>query len=311
MNDLAMLYISQGQYVKAESLALKALEDRRRVLGNEHRDTLSTLDHLGVLYWSQDQFRKAEPYFLNSLEGRRQVIGEEDPDTLSSMNNLASCYQNQDQSEKAEPLYVKTYEGTGLFAKAEPLYVKTLEDRRSALGDEHPSTLVSLNKLASMYNAQGQYKKADPLLRDGLEKTRRHQDVCALAGALASMGLNLIMQEKYSEAEPLLRECLTIREQKQPDDWRTFNTTAMLGGALLGQQKYPEAEPLLLSGYEGMKQREPKIPAVGKARLSEALERLVQLYDALGKNDEAAKWRQEWEVRIQTEKDNVKPEQQP
>jgi len=34
----------------------------------------------------------------------------------------------------------------------------------------------------------------------------------------------------------------------------------MLGGSLLGQKKYAEAEPLLLSGYEGMKQREVKIP---------------------------------------------------
>ena len=50
---------------------------------------------------------------------------------------------------------------------------------------------------------------------------------------------------------------------------------------------------------------------MGKARLTEALERLVQLYDAWGKNDEAAKWRQEWEALIQTEKENVKPEQQP
>ena len=52
----------------------------------------------------------------------------------------------------------------------------------------------------------------------------------------------------------------------------------MLGGALLGQKKYAEAEPLLLAGYEGMKQREKTIPALGNIRLPEALERLVDLY---------------------------------
>ena len=46
-----------------------------------------------------------------------------------------------------------------------------------------------------------------------------------------------------------------------PDDWLTFNARSLLGGSLLGQKKYAEAEPLLLSGYEGMKQREDKIPA--------------------------------------------------
>ncbi len=58
------------------------------------------------------------------------------------------------------------------------------------------------------------------------------------------------------EAEPLLRECLAIREKALPDNWLTFNTRSMLGGLLLGQKKYEEAEPLLLAGYEGMKERE-------------------------------------------------------
>ena len=56
--------------------------------------------------------------------------------------------------------------------------------------------------------------------------------------------------------------------------------------------KYAEAEPLLLSGYEGMKQRVNQIPAIGKPRLKEALQRLVQLYDATGRADKAADWKQ-------------------
>ena len=69
---------------------------------------------------------------------------------------------------------------------------------------------------------------------------------------------------------------------------------------MLGQQKYAEAEPLPLAGYEGMKQREAKIPAQGKVRLTEALERLVQLYDAWGKPEQAEQWRRELEQRKST-----------
>jgi len=68
-----------------------------------------------------------------------------------------------------------------------------------------------------------------------------------------------------------------------------------LGGARVGQAKYAEAEPLLLTGYEGMKQRQAKIPNEGRLRLTEGVDRLVQLYDALGKKDESAKWRKELE----------------
>ena len=40
-----------------------------------------------------------------------------------------------------------------------------------------------------------------------------------------------------------------------------------------------------------MKRRQDKIPPPGKVRLPEALERLVQLYDAWGKKEKADEWR--------------------
>jgi hypothetical protein len=72
-----------------------------------------------------------------------------------------------------------------------------------------------------------------------------------------------------------------------------FNTQSMLGGALLGQKKYAEAEPLLLKGYEGMKEREVKIPKTGgtELRIPEALDRLIELYTATNKPEEAKKYR--------------------
>ena len=59
----------------------------------------------------------------------------------------------------------------------------------------------------------------------------------------------------------------------------------------MGQKKFAEAEPLILSGYEGMKAREGKIPAQAKAWLTEAADRIVQLYEAWGKTEKAAEWR--------------------
>jgi eukaryotic-like serine/threonine-protein kinase len=108
---------------------------------------------------------------------------------------------------------------------------------------------------------------------------------------MAVLGLNLLQQKKSAEAEPILRACLAIRAKKEPDAWTTFNAKSMLGGALLGQKKYADAEALLIQGYQGMNQRAAKIPEMGKARLTEALERLVQLYDAWGKKDKASEWR--------------------
>ena len=63
--------------------------------------------------------------------------------------------------------------------------------------------------------------------------------------------------------------------------------------------KVREAEPLLLEAYKGLRANEDEIPAVVReARLREALERIVQLYDAwhaaepdAGHDAQAASWR--------------------
>jgi non-specific serine/threonine protein kinase/serine/threonine-protein kinase len=108
--------------------------------------------------------------------------------------------------------------------------------------------------------------------------------------ALARRVSALLAQGKFAEAESPARECLAQREKQSPDDWLTFNAMSMLGGSLLGQKKFPAAEPLLLSGYEGMKQRADIIPANGKVRLQECIQRLVQLYKATDQSEKAAEW---------------------
>jgi hypothetical protein len=108
-----------------------------------------------------------------------------------------------------------------------------------------------------------------------------------------NLALTTLKSEAFTDAEPILRDCLAIRDKTQPDGWSTFNTKSMLGGALLGEKKYAEAEPLLLAGYEGVKKREKLIPSLGSTRIPEAIERLVQLYEATDKPEDAAKWRKE------------------
>ncbi len=61
----------------------------------------------------------------------------------------------------------------------------------------------------------------------------------------------------------------------------------------MGQKNYAEAEPLLLQSYQGLQQRQASLPPILTAprRITEALERLVQLYDAWGKPAQAAEWK--------------------
>ena len=130
-------------------------------------------------------------------------------------------------------------------------------------GVNHPDTAACRNQLAVAYRLAGRTAEAGRLFD-------RNPNSPAHAAALAVRGSMLLLHEKKpAEAELKLRECLTIRQKIQPDDWTTFDTKSLLGEALLDQKKFAEAEPLLLSGYEGMKQREGTIPPQDKPRLTQ------------------------------------------
>ena len=107
--------------------------------------------------------------------------------------------------------------------------------------------------------------------------------------SLATLGWALEVSGHHAEAEKPLREALEAREQTMPDHFLTWNTMSLLGGALAGQGMREEAEPLLIEGYE--KLQAPDVP-IWKARKAKALQRIVDLYEAWGKPDEAAKWRE-------------------
>jgi len=65
-------------------------------------------------------------------------------------------------------------------------------------------------------------------------RTRLPTDDPGLADVLAVLTSTLLTQEKFAESEPVARECLTIREKRLPDAWRTSYARDMLGTSLLG-----------------------------------------------------------------------------
>src|SRR5262249_6727286 len=103
-----------------------------------------------------------------------------------------------------------------------------------------------------------------------------------------------MLQKKYADAEPHLREWLVASEQTQPDDPQPFTIMSLLGARLLGQKKDADAEPLLTRGDEGIKKSQAP-SAAPNPTLTLTLERLVQLYDAWEKKDVADRWRKELE----------------
>src|SRR5262249_35002418 len=153
-----------------------------------------------------------------------------------------------------------------------------------------------INSLIDCLERLGQFDQAEAWRRKWLAavKAQTGADSLPYADEVAALRRNLPRQERRVDAEAILRDGLPIREQRAAEDWPTCHGKSLLGGALLGQEKYADAEPLLLAGYGGMKRSATAVPRkVRTLRLTETMERLVQLYEETGQPDEAAKWRRE------------------
>jgi serine/threonine protein kinase/tetratricopeptide (TPR) repeat protein len=280
LHNLAQTYRAAGKTAEAVALYEQVRDACAKKLGADHPLTLATLDSLAGAYLLAGKTAEAIALYEQVRDARVKTLGTDHPHTLTTLAGLAGAYQAAGKPEQALPLFLQAAVG--------------IEKRQFV----HPQAGPIVGALSDCYERLNQSPQAEVWRRKWLAvvKERSGPESLSYAGELASWGLRLLQQKRWIDAEPVLRECLALREKKEPDAWTTFNARSMLGEALNGQQRRAEAEPLLLQGYEGLRQRAAKIPKEGKPRLAEALERLVQLYDATGPKDKADEWRKQLEA---------------
>ena len=151
-----MCLYSDGRYNEAEVSFMEVAERRKKVLGEEHPSTLTSMANLASTYRNQGRWKEAEELEVQVMETRKRVLGEEHPDTLTSMANLASTYRNQ-----------------GRWKEAEELEVQVMETSLRVLGEEHPDTLTSMANLAFTWKGQGRGAEALKLMEECVQLRTR------------------------------------------------------------------------------------------------------------------------------------------
>ena len=129
--------------------------------------------------------------------------------------------------------------------EVERIHRQVLAVRETALGKEHPDTLISMNNLASVLSIQGNYKEAKQIYQQALalmesELGKEHPSTLGTMNNLASV---LNRQGKYQEAEQIHRQALALREKvlgkEHPDTLISMNNLALV---LRSQGNFKEAE---------------------------------------------------------------------
>jgi serine/threonine protein kinase len=280
MDNLANYYQESGKLDLGLSLAQDAVKRLKARLGAGHRDTLIGTNNLASRYRAAGKLDLALPLAEETVKLMKIHLSADHPYTLLALRNLGECCLAAGKLDLALPCFQEAAAG--------------MEQQRF----QHRRAGEVIGGLIGCHERLKQFSQAETWRRKWLAviKAKPGSDSVDYARQLAGLGWDLLEQQKWTDAEAVLRDSFAIRQKKEPDAWTTFNTQSMLGGALLGQKRYDDARPLLLQGYKGMKARAAKIPPQAQIRLSQAVERLVALWTSTGRTDEAASWRKELET---------------
>ena len=72
-------------------------ETRKKKLGADHPDTLTSMANLASMYMNQGQWEAAEVLEVEVIETCKKKLGADHPDTLASINNLAFTSRGKDR----------------------------------------------------------------------------------------------------------------------------------------------------------------------------------------------------------------------
>ena len=270
--NFALVLRENGDLNNAEQLEIQVMDMRKKLLGAEHPDTLTSMADLAITYRDQGRWNEAEQLDVQVMETRKKLFGTEHPKTLTSMANLASTYRRQGRWNETENLRVQvmnmtkkllgpehpdtltsvtnlasTYRSQGRWNEAEQLEIQVVDMRKKLLGTEHPDTLTSMANLASTYRSQGRWNEAEHLEVQVLDMRKK------LLGAkhpktlnsMANLASTYRKQGRWNEAEKLDVQVMDITKkllgEKHPD---TLTSMANLAHTYRSQGSWNKAEQL-------------------------------------------------------------------
>lgn len=238
-NEFGAIYYMLGLTEQAEPQYVAALALRRLHLGDEHRDTLDSVNNLGQLRMRQGRLAEAEVLIREALSGRSGVLGADHAETLTARMHLGMVLEAFDRAEEAEMVLRET-----------------LAAQLAALGEDHNGTLTTMANLSSLIRRRGAMAEAEQLIRRAYEGLKRVHGADHPTTLLALGGVAKILKDRkqYDQAEPLYREQVAGLGRAMGEDHPdTLIATANLALLLRRMNKLDEAEAQYERAYRGFR----------------------------------------------------------
>ena len=258
----------------------------RKELGEDHIETLESMNNLAMACLDAGQLDRAISLFEQVLKERQTKLGDDHPDTLGSMNNLALAYQAAGQLDRAIPLHEQAlkawqaklgddhpdtltamdslavaYEKSGRLDRAIPFGEQALKGRQTKLGDDHPDTLRAMDNLALAYQAAGQLDRAIPLHEQALKgrQTKLGDDHPDTLGSMNNLAGAYFAAGQFDRAIPLFEQVLKAAQAKLGEDHpNTLLVQRNLARTYEKAQRGQDAELLYQKTVEAAGRQKPR-----------------------------------------------------
>ena len=231
LDKLASMRTTQGRLEEAEQLYRHALEMLLAMLGDAHAETAHTMTSLGQVLLHRGQLDEAEEMFTRSLDVTRRALGENHARVGIVLTSLAGVAKAKGDLDSAERQFGKAVEvlrkahdaanlagalhnlatllrDAGRLDEARDRFREALAVSVDHLGDAHPEVAMIRCSLALVENRLGAHAEAESLAR---QAEAVFVDVLPVespwtAAARRALGISLVGQSRYGEAEPILVE---------------------------------------------------------------------------------------------------------
>lgn len=236
---LGSVYQKLGRLHEAEPLLLKALDQRRRIFGENSQQAAESLVALGLLRKDEGRFPDAESLLRQAMTIQKQRLshghsedGEHTSWALASVLNLAGQYREAEtllrqavnDSAGKQPTPQAALDRSELadtefylanFKEAEVLYREALAMNRGLYGEQHPSVARNLHDLGEIAINRERWEEAEADLREAvsIEEAwygRNHPEVAAMLGSLAKVYSGT---RRFGQGEAMLQQALAIDRQ--------------------------------------------------------------------------------------------------
>jgi eukaryotic-like serine/threonine-protein kinase len=283
LDSIARAYEGLGLPDRAGPLFERSLALRRRVLGDDHPETLESALHRGRNLHQLGDFGAAREKLREALGGMTRALGPGSPAVAEALEGLADLdrvtgrlaaaetgleralvirRRAGDPADRAETLLglglVRTQ--LGRHGEAESLYREAHETLLRVRGADHPTTLQAQKALAASLREAGRFAEAEAAFRRLLEAERRVLGTShpRIPYTLAGLGYSLADQGRPEEAEGYFREALRIRRETLGDDHPAIPVSLTAVATALRQQgRSREAEALYREAVERVRRAFP------------------------------------------------------